>query len=619
MSSETVTERPTGAETARWDLTDLYATEAALDADLVAAEADAAALGERYRGRVAELDAGALATALAELADVHDRAGRAYTYAYLAWSTDTEDPSRGALLQRVREAYTRVSQSLLFVDVEWAAVEPDRAHALIADPELAPYRHYLELKTEARRHVLSEPEEKILAEKAVTGWSAWNRFFDETLGAARFTVRGEPLPLQQATAKLHDADRGLRQDVHRAVTEGLDELQRPLAYVFNTILADKASADRLRGYDSWIASRNQANEIDGASVDALVEAVTGRYDLVARFYRLKRSLLGLDTMYDYDRYAPTAETAAFVSWDTARETVTAAYADFDGEMGAIVERFFDERWIDAPPEPGKRGGAFSHGAVPSAHPYILMNYTGQLRDVQTLAHELGHGVHQYLARDQGVYHADTPLTTAETASVFGEMLTFQRTIGALDDPADRLALLVEKIDDTMATVFRQVTMNRFESRIHTHRRERGELTPDDFAGHWMDTQAAMYGDSVSLTDGYRRWWSYIPHFVHTPGYVYAYAFGELLVLALYARYQAEGPGFARHYRDLLAAGGSDWPHVLVGRLGIDLRDPGFWDRGLDAVEVLVAEAEGLAGARSADPSATPGGAATAGRAAGAAG
>ncbi|MDT7856669.1 M3 family oligoendopeptidase [Rubrivirga sp. S365] len=585
---------PTGAEDVRWTLDDLYASAADLDADLATAEAEAADLAGRLRGRVGELGAAELAGALAELADVHDRAGRAYTYAYLAWSTDTEDPARGALLQRVREAYTRVGQELVFFDVEWAAVEPDRARTLLESPELAPYRHYLELKTEAREHVLSEPEEKILAEKAVTGWSAWNRFFDETLGAARFRVRGESLPLQQATVKLYDADRSLRRDAAKAVTEGLVTLERPLTYVFNTVLADTASSDRLRHYPSWIASRNEANEIDGASVDALVEAVTGRYALVERFYALKRRLLGLDRLYDYDRYAPTGEADRFVTWDEAREQVTAAYAGFDAEMGGVVERFFDGRWIDAPPAPGKRGGAFSHGAVPSAHPYILMNYTGTLRDVQTLAHELGHGVHQYLARDQGVFHADTPLTTAETASVFGEMLTFQRMLETTPSPSDRLALLVGKIDDTMATVFRQVTMNRFEDRIHTHRRERGELTPDDFAGHWMATQEAMYGNAVTLTEGYRHWWSYIPHFVHTPGYVYAYAFGELLVLALYARYQAEGPGFARKYRDLLAAGGSDWPHVLVGRLGIDLRDPGFWDQGLDAVEALVAEAERLA-------------------------
>ena len=585
---------PTGAEDVRWTLADLYASEADLDADLATAEAEAEDLAGRLRGRVADLGAADLAGALAELADVHDRAGRAYTYAYLAWSTDTEDPARGALLQRVREAYTRVGQALVFFDVEWAAVEPDRAHALLESDELAPYRHHLELKTEARDHVLSEPEEKILAEKAVTGWSAWNRFFDETLGAARFTVRGEPLPLQQATVKLYDADRRVRRDAAEAVTEGLVALERPLTFVFNTVLADAASSDRLRGYGSWIASRNESNEISAASVDALVEAVTGRYGLVERFYALKRRLLGLDRLYDYDRYAPTGEADRFVTWDEARESVTAAYAAFDAEMGGVVDRFFEDRWIDAPPVPGKRGGAFSHGAVPSAHPYILMNYTGTLRDVQTLAHELGHGVHQYLARDQGVFHADTPLTTAETASVFGEMLTFQRMLEQIADDRDRLALLVGKIDDTMATVFRQVTMNRFEDRVHTHRRGRGELTPDDFAGHWLDTQTAMYGDSVTLTEGYRHWWSYIPHFVHTPGYVYAYAFGELLVLALYARYQSEGPGFAGRYRELLAAGGSDWPHVLVGRLGIDLRDPGFWDQGLDAVEALVAEAERLA-------------------------
>ena len=584
----------TGAEDVRWDLTDLYASEADLDADLARAEADAQAFGARYHGRVGALDAGALADALAELGEIHDRGGRAYTYAYLAWSTATEDARRGALLQRVREAYTRIGQSLLFVDVEWAQLDPSQAESLLLDPQLDPFRHYLELKLEAREHVLSEPEEKILSEKAVTGWSAWNRFYDETLGAARFTVRGEALPLQQALSRLHDPDRAVRQDVADGVTAGLAELARPLTYVFNTILADKASSDTLRGYGSWIASRNESNETDAASVEALVQAVTGRYRLVARFYDLKRRLLGLDELSDYDRYAPLDEAETMISWDAARGIVLDAYGGFHPEMGRIAGEFFDRRWIDAPPVPGKRGGAFSHGAVPSAHPYVLMNYTGKLRDVQTLAHELGHGVHQYLSRDQGVFHADTPLTTAETASVFGEMLTFQSLLGGLSDPKDRLALLVGKIDDSMATVFRQVTMNRFEDRIHTHRRTQGELTPDDFADHWMATQTAMYGDSVTMTDGYRRWWSYIPHFVHTPGYVYAYAFGELLVLALYARYLDEQDAFPPKYLDLLAAGGSDWPHAIVGRLGIDLRDPEFWDRGLDAIAALVTEAEDLA-------------------------
>lgn len=596
MAEPALAEPLTGAEDVRWNLADLYPDHAALDAALEAAERDAEALAERYRGRVVALDAPALAELLRALEDLHDRLGRAYTYAYLHWSTDTEDAARGALLQKVREGYTRAGQSLLFFDVEWAAMDDAPADPLLASEALAPFYHALELKREARRHVLSEPEEKVLAEKAVTGRSAWDRFFDETLGAARFTYRDERLPLQQVMARLHDADRAARRDAHAAITDGLVALERPLTYCFNTILADKASTDRLRHYEHWLDSRHEANETTRASVDALVAAVTGRYDLVARFYTLKRRLLGLDLLYDYDRYAPLGEADRVYEWEEAREAVLDAYGAFHPRMGHIAAEFFDGRWIDAPPNPGKRGGAFSHGAVPSAHPYILLNYTGKVRDVQTLAHELGHGVHQYLSRQQGVFHADTPLTTAETASVFGEMLVFQRLLDGLQKPADRLALLVEKIDDSMATVFRQVTMNQFEEKIHTHRRERGELSSDDLAGHWMETQRAMYGASVTLSDGYARWWSYIPHFVHTPGYVYAYAFGELLVLALHARYLEEGSSFAGRYLDLLTAGGSDWPHVLVGRLGIDLRDPGFWGQGLAAIEALVAEAETLAGA-----------------------
>ena len=596
----------TGAENVRWNLADLYASPDALDADLARAETDAEAIASASRGTVAGLDATGLADLYDRLGRVHDRAGRAATYAYLAWSTDTEDAARGALLQRVREATTRIGQHLVFAAVEWAGLDEATAHALTADPALAHHRHHLEVATKARLHVLSEPEEKILAEKDVTGASAWNRLFDETLGAARFTVRGEALPLALASARLHEPDRALRREAAEAVTAGLADLERPLTFVFNTILADKASTDRLRGYETWDADRHDANETDAAQVDALVAAVTGRYGLAQRFYRLKARLLGLDgtgeeaglpaTMQDFDRYAPLGASGRHVPWSEAQATVTEAYRAFLPEFGSIVERFFAERWIDAPATPGKQGGAYSHGAVPSAHPYILLNYTGRLRDVQTLAHELGHGIHQFLAREQGVFHADTPLTTAETASVFGEMLTFQHVLATLSSPAERLALLVEKIDDSMATVFRQVTMNRFEARIHAHRRDVGELTADDFGRHWAETQAAMYGDSVTLTDGYRRWWSYIPHFVHTPGYVYAYAFGELLVLALYARYVQEGPAFARRYRDLLAAGGSDWPDALVARLGVDLRDAAFWDGGLDAIAALVDEAEALADA-----------------------
>ena len=507
-----------------------------------------------------------------------------------------KEPGSGKEERGVREAYTHTSQRLLFFDVELARMDDDRAEALLDADALAPFHHHLELQRLQREHVLSEGEEKVLAEKAVTGRSAWNRFFDETLGAARFELRGERLTEQAVLSRLHDPDRSLRRDAALALTGGLETLSRPLTFAFNTILADKASTDRLRRYPHWLASRNLANEITDEAVQALVDAVTSRYDLSERYYALKRRLLGLDEMMDYDRYAPLGDVDRRFGWDEAQRVVLDAYDAFHPEMGRIAGQFFAGRWIDAPVAEGKRGGAFSHGAVPSAHPYILLNYTGRARDVQTLAHELGHGVHQYLAREQGVFHADTPLTTAETASVFGEMLVFQRLLDRETDPQARLAMLVQKIDDSMATVFRQVTMNRFEDAIHTHRRERGELTPDEFAGYWMETQRRMYGSAVTLGAHYRRWWSYIPHFVHTPGYVYAYAFGELLVLALYARYRDGQGGFAEAYLGLLRAGGSDWPHVLVGRLGIDLQDPGFWQQGLAAIEALIDEAEQAADA-----------------------
>ncbi|GIV61176.1 MAG: oligoendopeptidase F [Rhodothermaceae bacterium] len=591
------TEQPvTGAETVHWDLSDLYSDHDALDRDLETADREVEAFEQAYRGRVATLEADGLAEALAAYEGLHDRLGRAYTYAYLYWSTDTGDPARGALLQKVREAYTRLSQRLIFFRLEWAAVDDARAEALLADPALAQYRHYLELERLHRQHLLSEPEEKILAEKSITGRGAWNRFFDETLGAMRFSLDGRAMTQQEVLAKLYEPDRDVRRAAALAFTEGLEAHIRPLTFIFNTILADKASDDRLRRFPHWLAARNLDNEVSDEMVQALIEAVTGRYDLVARFYRLKRRLLGLDELFDYDRYAPVGEADTRYDWDAARALVQAAYADFHPRLGEIVEQFFEKRWIDAALAPNKRGGAFSHGAVPSAHPYILMNYTGKIRDVQTLAHELGHGVHQYLSRKQGVLQADTPLTTAETASVFGEMLVFQRLMKQEQDPRNRLAMLVGKIDDTIATVFRQVAMNRFEDRMHNARRTEGELPPEWFCEAWMDMQRAMFQGSVTLGDHYRFWWSYIPHFLHTPGYVYAYAFGELLVLALYARYQEEGPAFADKYIGLLEAGGSDWPHRLVGRLGVDLTDLGFWHQGLSAIEALIEQAEALAAA-----------------------
>lgn len=584
----------TGAEHVRWDLRDLYPDETALQQDLAQGLAQAEAFYARYHSKIASLDAEALAEALHQYEAILDRLGRAYTYAYLNWATQTEDPACGALLQQVREAYAQATKHLLFLELEWAQLEAERAQELLAAEVLRPFRHYLELQQRLRPHLLSEPEEKILAEKRVTGRDAWVRFFDELLGAMRFSLDGQLLTEQEVLAKLYDPDREVRRQAALALTEGLKTRLRELTYVFNIVLADKAAEDRLRGYRSWIESRNLANEVSDEMVEALIQAVTERYELVARFYELKRRLLGYAELYDYDRYAPIGQASTRYSWEEARQLVQSAYDAFHPRLGRIVAEFFERRWIDAALVPGKRSGAFSHGAVPSAHPYILLNYTGTIRDVQTLAHELGHGVHQYLSRKQGVLQADTPLTMAETASVFGEMLVFERLMAAETDAANRLAMLMGKIDDTIATVFRQVAMNRFEDRIHVARRTQGELPPEAFCAYWMETQQAMFQGSVTLGEHYRYWWSYIPHFVHTPGYVYAYAFGELLVLALFARYREEGDTFAERYLALLEAGGSDWPHVLVGRLGVDLKDTTFWHQGLTAIEALIEQAEALA-------------------------
>ncbi len=585
--------RLTGAEDVRWDLTDLYPNVDALRKDLDAAAEGARAFAATFHGKIADLSVGRLRAALDHFEHVQEKAARAATYAYLNWATATQSSERGALLQHVREVCARINQLLLFFDLEWMQVDSARAAQLLARSELGGFRHYLVRERLLRPYTLSEPEEKILQEAAVTGRSAWMRFFTETLGGMRFELRGESLSQQHILAKLYESDRELRHEAALSFTEVLQERTHALTYVFNTLLADKASRDRLRGFPHWIKSRHLANEISDDTAQALIDAVTSRYDLVARYYTLKRKVLGLSELFDYDRYAPAGENDTFYSWVEARDLTLESFSAFHPQLGDIARKFFTYRWIDAPVVAGKQGGAFSHGAVPGAHPYVMVNFTGRARDVQTLAHELGHGVHQYLSRKQGFLQADTPLTTAETASVFGEMLVFQTLLSHESDPKAQLALLISKIDDTMATVFRQIAMNRFEDAIHKARRGEGELSSERFSELWLDTQSAMFQGSVTLGEHYRHWWSYIPHFLHTPGYVYAYAFGELLVLALYARYRAVPDAFPEQYMRLLSAGGSDWPHVLVGRLGINLEDPAFWQQGLQAIEDMITRAQAL--------------------------
>ena len=584
-----------GAEEIHWQLEDLYPDRASLDRDLEKARASAAQFEQRYPGKKAFQNECTLSQALQNIEEILLRAYRALSYGYLLWSTDTENPGNGALLQRLRETHTEIQKKILFFDLQWTKLAKKEARALLQGESIAAYRHYLEVQRRRRPHLRSESEEKILAEKALTGRSAWVRFFDEILNATRFPFRGEPLTSQQLLAKLYDADREERRQAALSFTEGLRPRLRELTYVFNMVLADKFSDDTLRSYPHWLASRNLDNEIEDEAVQALVDAVTSRYPLVARFYRLKRRLLGLEELFDYDRYAPVARANTLYKWEQARKLVLEAYGAFHPRMAAIASDFFDKSWIDAPPVPGKTGGAFSHQTVPNAHPYILMNYTGNIRDVQTLAHELGHGVHQYLSRKQGLFHCGSPLTVSETASVFGEMLVFEHLMKTHKEARTRLSILMSKLDDTLATVFRQIAMHRFENQIHEARRREGELTTERLSQIWMQTQREMFQGSVTLASQYEIWWSYIPHFIHTPGYVYAYAFGELLVLALYEIYRQEGSNFTSKYLDLLEAGGSDWPHALMARFGVDLNHPDFWGRGLDAIEQLIQEAEECAG------------------------
>jgi oligoendopeptidase F len=593
--ADTQTDQTTGAEGVAWDISTLVDGDGAdgvrrlLDRSLERAEE----LTADAKGTLVEADASALADALDRLAAIHDDAHRAGAYAQLDFAVDTSDPARGALVQEVTERSAALSAELVWFDLEVVAIDDDRAAALLDDPALAGHRHHLETLRASKPHVLSEVEERLLATTAPTGRQAWVRLFTEQTASIQVTLPDQdaPVPLDAALSRLLDPDRSVRQAAAEAVTEGLRPGLRTRAYVFNTLLADRRIQDDLRGFPTWISAWNLDNEASDESVQALVDAVVARYDIPQRWYRLKAKVLGIDKLADFDRSASVATTRSTIEWDRATEIVRDAYASFSPELADVVGRFLDEGWIDAPVRPGKRGGAFCAYTVPSHHPYVFLNYTATPGDVMTLAHELGHGIHGYLARPQGIFEQMTPLTLAETASVFGETVTFERLLSMVDDPGERFALLAQNLEGNIATVFRQVSMNRFEDAVHTHRRQRGELSTDDFAEHWARTQGELFGDAMDVTDDYRLWWSYIPHFIGTPGYVYAYAYGQLLALSVYARYVERGDGFVPQYVELLSAGGSRWPEELGRIVDCDLTDPGFWDAGLAIIDTKLTEAE----------------------------
>ena len=583
-----------------WDLSALYTglDDPGIGRDHAAAETRAEAFATRYRGRIAELAAAGLCEALQELQDIYELMDAPVIFAHLQHAAHSDDPAAGRLLNTTQARSTEIRRHLIFFDLEWVHVDDDGAAELMADPRLADFAYLLERERRTKPHRLAEGEEQVMDEKANTGVRSWSRLFDEITSriTCEVEVDGERRTLTEAEtlALLYSPKRSTRRSAAAGLTAALAAQQHPLTYVFNVCLQDHSIDDRLRHYATPIASRNLANEIQPAAVEALVAACEAGFGIVQRYYRLKRRLLGLDELFDYDRYAPIKSDDTGYSWGRCREIVIDSYAAFSETLGGIAVRAFDERWIDAELRLGKRGGAFSAGSTTQTHPYVLCNYTDRIRDVMTVAHELGHAAHQYLSRGVGYLQSHTPLTTAETASVFGEMLVFRRLLAAQTSDEARLSLLASKIEDSFATVFRQIVMHRFEEAAHAARRDEGELPAERLSELWIEANAPMHGDAVTLTDDYRTWWSYIPHFVHSPFYVYAYAFGELLVLALLQVYDARGDAFAPAYTEMLSRGGSVSPEELVRPVGIDLNDPAFWSGGVAILNDMVAQAEALA-------------------------
>ena len=598
---DTATERKTGAEEVLWDLSIFYngSDDPRIESDLQASLERADRFAEKYRGRVADLTGKEMVEAVRKLEAIHDHNGRTGTFAYLNYSTNQNSPDANALIAKYEEHGAALNGRLIFFRLEWLAAPDDVAQKILSDTafaELPQYRHYLEAERRFKPYQLSEAEEQLLLDKAVTGRQAWQRFYDQLIASVRVPYRGEQITLAEAASKSEDPDRDVRHDAFDAISHGLREHQLPLTYLFNVLAADKASEDKKRGYESWISWRNLDNKVSDKVVDALVEAVTKSYDVVERHYRLKRKILGFDLL-EYDRHAPLPLEGGErkYTWEEARDIVLDAYHAFSPRMAEVARRFFDESWIHAPLMEGKDGGAFCTSAVPSAHPYIMMNFTGEASDVGTLAHEMGHGVHGYLAtRAQGLLGSETPVTISEMASTFGEMLVFDDLMRREERPDVRLLMLSRDLEYKFATVYRQVAFNRFEDLLHNARREEGELSAERIGDFWLEAIRPMFGEGLRMRDEYGPWWGNVLHFVHIPGYVYGYAFGQLLVLALYNLYKSRGESFVPQFEELLAAGGSDYPDALLAKLGVDLTDPAFWNEGIETIRKMVEQEEELA-------------------------
>jgi oligoendopeptidase F len=580
-----------------WDLSDLFSSyeDPRIDAMLKECQARAEAFAKRYRGRIEESDkltAESLSQALQELEVIQEALNRVGSYAGLLYAADTSRPEYQDLEQRVEQRSTEIRNLLLFFELEWLMLGDNTATRVTEDPVLATYRHYLKSLRRFRPHTLSEPEEKIINEKDNSGRNAFGRLFSEITSSLTFSLERDgdkqELNLSQILSLLHEPDRALRQRALETLYQGLSQHGQTLTFIYDTLIQDHLTTDRLRHYPNPMIQRHLSNEIDGEAVSKMMDVTEANYGLAHEYFKLKAKLLELPRLALHDQYAPVGKEVRPFPFDQARQVILDAFDAFTPAFRQIASEFFAKKWIDAEIRKGKRGGAFCASPSPQLHPYILCNYDDNLRDVMTVAHELGHGLHGCLSRKQKLFNYDTPLTTAETASVFAEMLVFDHLLAQQTDPQVQIALLAGKIEDIFATVFRQNVLTRFEQMIFNARKEK-RLTADAVGTFWLEANGKYYGEIVEMPDGYRWGWSYIPHFIHSRFYCYSYVFGQLLVLALYRLYKDEGNAFVTKYLALLEAGGSDSPEALLKPLGVNIQEAAFWQKGFEEIAGLVSK------------------------------
>jgi len=583
-----------------WNLKDLYSNidSKKIKSDFLKLEKKSLSFNIKYKNKISESSSPkVILDSIVELEKIYEGLGKISSYASLLFAADTSNEKYSKFYQDSSEKISDIRKNLIFYFLSWNKISEKKARQIYSNPILTKYSHLLKSERKYKKYMLSEPEEKILDKKSITSSRAFNRLFDQTLNNLRFELKlgskKSNLTETEVLALLYDKNRKVRIEAAKSLTNGLKSERKLLTFIFNQILTDAKITNEIRGHQSPMASRNLSNEISQQTVDALIETCNKYNKFPIRYYKLKSKMLKIKNFADYDRYAPLGESSKKFTFDKAKKIVLESFNEFSPQMGKVAKLFFDNNWIDYKLRKGKRGGAFSHSCVPSVHPYILMNFTGKIRDVMTLAHELGHGIHQYLSRRNGYFQQNTPLTTAETASVFAEMLVFTKLISNESSNKEKLYLICSKLEDIFATVFRQIVMTNFELDVHSKSKRTGELSSSDLDNSWVKANSRMFGSSIKISEYYKCWWMYIPHFIHSPFYCYSYSFGELLVHGLFSKYNEDKKGFVKKYIELLSSGSTNSPEALVKKTGLDITRSDFWESSMYLMEGLLKEAENI--------------------------